>query len=337
MRRRLQSMVETSFNSVLGVLALAPYVILCGLVGYLVRVSIPVFRYMRWGLFTHVAWTLGNLYANHPVVVHGVRVMPGAEFGALAFLLGTALTASMSMVLAVPLAFFLASAGSFGVVWPWRNILAVLVEMMAGVPSVVFGLFGFTVLGPAIAHQVGPWLNHWLTPIPFFSGPVSSETNLLTATVTLTLMVIPIVATTTRVAMDRVPQELLDSARALGFTEHEVFWQVVWPHSRTALIGGAILGLGRALGETMAVLMVSGNALNVLPADLYDGVSTMAATIAGQLDAALTDPTKMAVHALGSLGLILMVISLTVNLIARLIVVPRGRNIPSGGVAHGLL
>jgi len=336
--RPLRSLVETGLQIGLGILALAPFVVLAGLVGYLIWVSLPVFRYMRWGFFSHIAWNLGNLYANHPVWVHGVRVMPGAEFGALAFLLGTGLTSLMAICLAVPIAFFLASAASFGVSWPWRNILAILVEMMAGVPSVVFGLFGFVVLGPAIATHVGPWLNHWLSPIPFFSGPVTSETNLLTATVTLTLMVIPIVATTTRVAMDRVPRGRIDSARALGWTEPEVFWHVIWPHSRAALTGGTILGLGRALGETMAVLMVSGNALNVLPKNIYSGVSTMAATIAGQLDAVLTDPTRMAVHALGTLGLILLAISLAVNLIARLVVMRDGQTDRAGGrLAHGIL
>jgi phosphate transport system permease protein len=260
--------------------------------------------------------------------------MPGAQFGAAAFFLGTGLTSFMALLLATPLAFFLAAAASFTLPFPVNNALAAVVETMAGIPSVVFGLFGFTVLGPIIVHRVGPWLNHWLSPIPFISGPVVSETNLFVATVVLTLMLLPIIAVTTRAAMEQVPWEMVASARALGWTESEVFWRVVWPYSRHALLGGMILGLGRAFGETMAVLMVSGNALNVLPADIYSGVSTMAATIAGQLDSALTDPTHMAVHALGTLGLVLMAITVAVNLIARLWIVPRaGAGRRRGGMA----
>jgi phosphate transport system permease protein len=120
--------------------------------------------------------------------------------------------------------------------------------------------------------------------------------------------------------MERIPREHIESGLALGWTEAETFWRVVWPYVRSAVVGGSILGLGRALGETMAVLMVSGNALNVLPANWYSAISTMAATIAGQLDAALTDPTHMAIHALGALGLVLFLITLGVNGLARLIV-----------------
>jgi phosphate transport system permease protein len=194
-------------------------------------------------------------------------------------------------------------------------------------------LFGFTVLGPVIAHHIGPWLNTVLSPIPFVSGPIASDTNLITATVTLALMVVPIVATTTRVAMERVPQDVVASARALGWHEHEVFWHIVWPHSKSALTGGAILGLGRALGETMAVLMVSGDALNVLPVNIYSAVSTMAASIAGELDSALTDPTGMAVHALGALGLILLMIAVAVNLAVRAVGSTRARHERWKGVA----
>lgn len=317
MKGPAQKWSERGFMGLLALTAVTPYVILVGLFSYLTITSLPVFRYMGVRFFTRLTWTLGNLYAAHPVTVHAVRVMPGAEFGGAVFFVGTALTSAGAIIVATPLSLFLASASSFSVPRPWRNVLALLVEMMAGVPSVIFGLFGFTVLGPIIVARVGPWLNHWLSPIPFISGPIGSDTNLLTAVIVLTLMIIPIVATTTRLGMDRVPPELVDSARALGWTEFEVFWHVVWPNSQTALMGGVILGLGRALGETMAVLMVSGNALNVLPSNIYSGISTIAATIAGQLDAALTDPTGMAVHALGALGLVLMIITLIVNLLAR--------------------
>ena len=312
--------LDRTVGSGLGLLSLAPVVTVVGLAAYLTVSASPVFRYMGWHFLTSLEWSIGNQYANHAVVVHGVRVMPDASYGALVFIVGTALTSLLALLAAIPVAFLAAAGSGYFVKGPIRHLLAGLVEMMAGIPSVIYGLWGLVVVAPAISHHIGPWLNTLFSPLGFLSGPLGSETNLLVAVMVITLMIVPIIAATIRAVMERIPRDMIESGLALGWTEGETFWRVVWPYARSAVVGGSILGLGRALGETMAVLMVSGDALNVLPQNLYSAIGTMAATIAGQLDSALTDPTHMALHALGALGLVLFVMTVLVNLLARAIV-----------------
>lgn len=331
MRFTRQRWLDRSVGAGLGLLSLAPLIIVVGLAAYLIWSAAPVIRLMGWHFFTGIEWTLGNLYAPKPTVVHGIHVMPGASFGALVFIVGTALTSFLALVFAIPVAFFVAAGSGYFVHGRVRFLMAGLVEMMAGIPSVIYGLWGLMVVAPAVAHHIGPFLDAVLRAVPFFTGPVESETNLFVAVIVITLMIIPIIAATIRAVMERVPRELIESGLALGWTESETFWRVVWPYARSAVVGGAILGLGRALGETMAVLMVSGDALNVLPQNIYSAISTMAATIAGQLDAALTDPTKIAIHALGALGLVLFALTFLVNIIARVIVNRSSRGFETAG------
>lgn len=300
----------------MGVMALTPALVLLGLLGYLLWSSWPIWQWIGWRFFTDTGWALGNLY-GHPVTIGGWQVMPGATYGALVFIVGTALTSLLSLLFATPVAVMVAATTTFVLPRRWRGVLAAVVETMAGIPSVIFGLWGFTTVAPVVTHAVAPWLNRLLAPLPFFSGPVESQTNLLVAVVVLTLMIMPIIAATSRLAMENVSGAWVEGGMALGFTEWEVFRHVVWPKIHSGILGAMILGLGRALGETMAVLMVSGNALNVLPQNWYSPVSTMAATIAGQLDSALTDPSGMAVRALGALGLVLYGITVLANLGAR--------------------
>jgi phosphate transport system permease protein len=329
-------LARTSFGDrllygVTGLLSLAPVAVVGGMLGFLVLTSLPVWQYMGLRFLTDSTWNLGNLYAPHPVVLHGVRVMPGAVFGAKVFLVGTGLTSFLALVLATPAAILAAAASSLTLPWRIRGMVAALVETLSGIPSVVYGLFGLMVVGPVIFHSVGPWLNRFLSPLPFVSGPVNTATNLLTAVVILTLMIVPIITATARAAMEQVPVEWTEGARALGWTDWESFRWVILPYAKGAMVGAMLLGLGRALGETMAVLMVSGNALNVLPTDWYSAVSTMAATIAGQLDSAFTDPSGMAVRALGTLGLTLMLITLAANLVARRLVAGGGASAAGEG------
>ncbi|MCL8209337.1 MAG: phosphate ABC transporter permease subunit PstC [Actinomycetia bacterium] len=313
---------ERLFRGAMGLLSLAPYAVVAIVAADLVVSSAPVWHLMGVRFLEARTWSLGNQYGQ-PVRVHGELLMPGASFGAAVPIVGTLLTSALALVLATPMALLVATGTAFVLGPGPRRILGMVVEMMAGIPSVLYGLWGFVVLGPYIARSLGPWLDRVLPPWPFVTGPVSGPTNLLTAGVVLALMVIPIIASTARAVMERVPDGWLDNARALGWTDAEVFRHLVWPYARPAVVGAVILGLGRALGETMAVLMVSGNAMNVLPRNWYSPVATMAATIAGQLDAALQDPTQMAVRALGALGLVLLVISIGTNFVARLLVARR--------------
>jgi phosphate transport system permease protein len=155
--------------------------------------------------------------------------------------------------------------------------------------------------------------------IPWFGGPPGNGYGLLTAGLVLALMIVPLITATLRDAIAAQPMHLRESAAALGATRFETVWQVILPGVRPVLIGACILATGRALGETMAVLMVSGNALNTLPHSIYAPVSTMAAFIASQLDSALQDPTELAVRSLAEIALVLFIISIAVNAGARLL------------------
>jgi phosphate transport system permease protein len=164
----------------------------------------------------------------------------------------------------------------------------------------------------------------WLGFIPFFSGPAGSGYGLLTSGFVLALMIVPLITATLRDALVAQPPRLRESAVALGANRFETMWKVLLPGLRRVLIGGSILATGRALGETMAVLMVSGNALNYLPGNIYTPISTMASFIVSQLDSALQDPTGMAVRSLAEVALVLCVISIAVNGFARVLIYYQG-------------
>ena len=185
-----------------------------------------------------------------------------------------------------------------------RPVLSLLVELVAVVPSVVFGLWGIAVLIPLIGHYVSPSGNGY---------------GLLSASIVLALMITPIIATTLLDALMQVPRENRESAFGLGATHFEVVSKAMMPMVRTTLIGGIVLALGRALGETMAVAMVSGGALNILPTSIFSPVSTIASFILTQLDSAESDPTNMAVRSLAEIALVLFIITLAVNAGAKLL------------------
>jgi len=154
--------------------------------------------------------------------------------------------------------------------------------------------------------------------IPGFKGPVYSS-GLLASGLILSLMIVPIVASISRDAMAQTPRELKEGGRALGMTNWEITWKIVLPYARTGIIGGVMLGLGRALGETMAVAMVSQGA-TYLPTSLYSSINSIAAWLALNFDGAATDSTYMFIYALGELALVLLAVTTTVNIVARLLV-----------------
>jgi phosphate transport system permease protein len=195
-----------------------------------------------------------------------------------------------------------------------------LVELVAVVPSVVFGLWGVAVLVPFIGNILGPVLSDTLGFIPIFAGGHSGGGyGLLAASVVLALMITPIIATTLLDALMQVPKENRESAFALGATHFEVVSKAMMPMVRTTLIGGIVLALGRALGETMAVLMVSGGGINILPTSLFSPISTIASFIVSQLDSAEGDATNMAVRSLAEIALVLFIITLITNAGAKLL------------------
>jgi phosphate transport system permease protein len=271
------------------------------------------------GYLWRITWDLGDLYGD-PVMVRGVQVPPGASYGILVFIFGTLLSSAIAILIAVPLSVGAAIFLSEVVPHKIRPALSMLVELVAVVPSVVFGLWGVAVLVPFIGNVMGPALSDALGFIPIFAGGHSGGGyGLLAASIVLALMITPIIATTLLDALLQVPRENRESAFALGATHFEVVSKAMMPMVRATLIGGIVLALGRALGETMAVLMVSGGGINILPTSLFSPISTIASFIVSQLDSAEGDATNMAVRSLAEIALVLFFITLITNAGAKLL------------------
>ena len=208
----------------------------------------------------------------------------GGRFGALVPIYGTLVSSLLAMVIAVPvglgIAFFLTDVAP-----RWmRGPLAAAVELLAAIPSIIYGMWGLLVLAPFLANHVEPWLNAHLGPWPvigaLFRGPPIGI-GLLTAGIVLGIMVTPFISAVAREVFATVPPALRESAFALGATRWEVLRRVTLPHTRSAVIGAMFLGLGRALGETMAVTFVIGNAHDLAASLLRPG-NSIAAIIANE-------------------------------------------------------
>ncbi|MFL6062313.1 MAG: phosphate ABC transporter permease subunit PstC [Marmoricola sp.] len=230
---------------------------------------------------------------------------------------GTLLAAVLALLIAVPLALGVALAISHYA--PRRLAFAIgyLVDLLAAVPSVVYGLWGIAVLGPKIV-PVYEWLNQHFGWLPFFSGQASNTgRTILTASIVLALMVIPIVTAITREIFLQTPRLNEEAALALGATRWEMIRLAVLPYGRSGIVSAAMLGLGRALGETMAVAMVL-SASGIVSWNLIS--STNPSTIAANIALTFSDATGTARNALIASGLVLFVITFAVNFTARAIV-----------------
>ncbi len=245
------------------------------------------------------------------------------KFGALAPIYGTLVTAIIAMVIAVPvsygIAFFLTEVAP-----RWlRGPVGTAIELLAGIPSIIYGMWGLFVLVPVMTEYVTPWLNDHLGELPLigpmFQGPPLGI-GMLTAGFVLAIMVIPFIASTMREVFLTVPTRLKESAYALGSTKWEVSWDIVLPYTRSAVIGGVFLGLGRALGETMAVAFVIGNSVQ-MSASLLEPGTTIAALIANDFGEA----TETYRSALLLLGFVLFIVTFVVLAIARLMLMRLAR------------
>ncbi|MBN8728433.1 MAG: phosphate ABC transporter permease subunit PstC [Xanthomonadales bacterium] len=238
------------------------------------------------------------------------------EFGALAPVYGTLVTSAVALVLAVPMAFGVALFLT-EVAPPWlRGPVATAIELLASIPSIIYGMWGLTVFVPFMA-RIEPALSATLGRLPLvgalFQGPPLGL-GLLTAGIVLAVMILPFIAAVMREVFSSVPRELKESARALGATTWEVAWHIVLPYTRPAVIGGIFLGLGRALGETMAVTFVLGNAFDITASLLMPGTSISSA-IANEFNEAV----GLHRSALLALGFLLFVVTFLVLLAARLL------------------
>jgi len=236
-------------------------------------------------------------------------------FGALPFIYGTAITSFIALLLATPLALaialWLSELAPRGV----RGIVGSLVEMLAAIPSVVLGLWGILVLGPYLGQHLEPWLHEHLGFIPIFGAPSPTGTGIFTAALILTIMIVPIIASISRELFLQVPNELEEGALALGSTRWEMVRGVILPATRTGIAAAIILGLGRALGEAIAVTQVIGGGTQITT-NIFGPGDTLASKIAASYQGA--DPIEQS--SLLYLAAILLVIGLLTNLAAQVIV-----------------
>lgn len=286
---------------------------------FLVVYAWPAIKFNGLGFLLTKTWDLGNLYAD-PVEHHGVLAPIGATYGCLVFVAGTLASSFLALLVAVPVSLGIAIFLAEGVMPALKTPFAIVVEMLAVVPSVVYGLWGIIVLVPIVAHYIAPALATIFHFIPFFAAGGGSGFGLLASSLVLALMVIPVITITVYDSLTRIPKEAKEAAYALGTTKFEMVFFTMMPMVRPAIIGAVILGLGRALGETMAVLMVSGGALNYMPTTLMSPISTMASFILSQLDSAEQDQSGLAVQSLAEIAIVLFVITVLVNVVARLLV-----------------
>jgi phosphate transport system permease protein len=290
---------ERYFRTATLAAALLVLALLGGVVVSLLRGAWPALAHFRFGFLTREIW--------NPVT---------DEFGALAPIYGTLMTSLIAMLAAVPIGFGIAIFLTELCPRWLRRPVGVAIELLAAVPSIIFGIWGLFVLAPILQRYVQPWLIEHVGPLPaigrLFQGPPFGI-GVLSAGLVLAIMVLPFIAAVMRDVFETVPDVLKESGYALGATTWEVVWQVVVPYSRVGMVGGIMLGLGRALGETMAVTFVIGNAHRVSASLLAPG-TTISATIANEFTEAVGD---MYTSSLVALGVLLFLITFVVIAAAR--------------------
>jgi phosphate transport system permease protein len=251
------------------------------------------------------------------------------DFGALPLLVGTIITSAIALLLGVPIA--VASALFVTELCPKRlkQPTIILVELLAAVPSVVYGLWGVFVLIPKL-KPAEQWFSDTFSFLPLVGGTVAGP-NLFIGGLILAIMILPIVSAISREVMATVPPEHKEAALALGATRWEMIRMSVLPYARSGIVGASMLGLGRAIGETIAATLVIGNAAD-MPNSIFDQGYTLAAVIANEFGEAASDPTHRA--ALIAAGLVLFVFTLIINGFARAFVVraerKAKRSVPKG-------
>lgn len=254
------------------------------------------------------AFGLGFIVGNVWDPVKGV-------FGALPLILGTLATSAIALLIGLPISLGIALVISEYMPKRLGRSFTFLVELLAAVPSVVYGLWGMYVLIPFLRDNVYPFLQATLGFIPLFSGPIYGG-GVLTGGILLAIMIVPIISSVARDLFSSVPQSIREAVVALGATRWETA-KTVMSYARSGILGAALLGLGRAVGEAMAISMVIGNQFKVLPSSLFDSWYTMSAIIVNEL---LEAVHELHVSALINVGLLLLIINLVVVILARLIV-----------------
>ncbi len=276
-------------------------VLLAGVLGSLAYGAWPALKTFSWRFLATEVW--------NPVT---------EKFGALAPVYGTVVTSLIAMVIAIPIAFGIAVFLTETCPRWLRTPISVAIELLAAIPSIVFGIWGLFILAPILQLYVQPWLIDRVGPLPIVGALFQGAPygiGLLTAGIVLAIMVLPFITAVMREVFQMTPTSLKEAAYAAGATQWEVVWDIVLPWSRPGVIGGIMLGLGRALGETMAVTFVVGNAHRISTSLLAPG-TTIAAAIANEFTEAVGD---LYTSSLMALGLILFVLTFVVIAGARLL------------------
>lgn len=294
---------------------LAALTVVAVFTGIIVSLSIgayPAFKAFGWSFFTTSVW--------NPVT---------ERFGAFPTIYGTLVTAALAMLVAVPVGIGIAIFLTELCPRQLKRPIGIAIELLAGIPSIIYGIWGFFVFVPFFQQTIEPWLIAAFADIPFlqdlFAGPPYGI-GTFTASLILSIMILPFISAVTRDVFETVPHILKEAAYGLGCTTWEVMWRIVLPYTRSGVVGGAMLALGRALGETMAVTFVVGNAHHI-NMSLFAPGTTISATIANEF--AETDAGSLYQSSLFAIGLILFLITFIVLASAQLML--RSLDRSSGG------
>ena len=286
------------FRAITTLFAFSILIILAIMLVEMTAESLPSLRKFGWSFVTSREWD----------AVQGI-------FGALPFLYGSVVSSVLALLLATPLS--IGAAVFITEICPsrWGTFIAPLVELLAAIPSVIYGLWGVLVMAPWLQSTVEPFLSDRLGFLPFFQG-APYGVSMLAAVFILMIMVVPIITSITREVLLAVPLSQKEAAIALGATRWEMIMIAILPYGRSGILGAAILGLGRAVGETMAVTMVIGNAPKI-SLSLLAPAYTMPSVIANEF---AETTSKLHGAALMEVGLILLVVTLIINALARLLI-----------------
>ncbi len=289
---------DTVFKGITVFFAFCVLAILLLMMAEMCQESMLAFARFGWGFFTGREWD----------AVQG-------NFGALPFIWGSVISSIFALLLATPLS--VGTALFITEIAPCRigAVIASLVELLAAIPSVIYGLWGVLIMAPWLQRTIEPFLNDYLGFLPFFRG-APYGVSMLAAILILMIMVVPIITSITKEIILAVPQSQREAAIALGATHWEMIRMAVLPYGRSGILGAIILGLGRAIGETMAVTMVIGNTPRISLSLLAPGY-TMPSVIANEFAEA---SSRLHAAALMEIGLILLVVTLLVNILARLLI-----------------
>ncbi len=293
------------------------YAMLAGALSLLAVVGLIVFELVYHSRLSAAKFGLQFFYRQAWDPVSG-------DFGALAFMYGTLVSSLVALVIAVPLSIGVAIFINEMCPRRLRGALSFTVELLAAIPSVIYGLWAIFVLAPFLRVHVEPLLRTYLGWTGLFTGPAYGL-GMLAAGVVLAIMIVPIISSMTREVMLTVPQTQREGVLALGATQWEMIRTGVLRNARVGILGGIILGLGRALGETMAVTMVIGNRPEIAKSLFAPGY-TMASVIANDFSEATGD---LYLSALIEIGLALLILTLIVNALARLLVWMTTRGMPA--------